>query len=395
MTIDPYGAFVREVDVAVAGVADGPLSGLTFGAKDLFDVEGFVTGAGSPEWRESHGPAAKNAAAVQMLLDAGASLAGKTQTDEMAFSLNGENSHYGTPTNPAAPERIPGGSSSGSAVSVASALVDFSIGTDTGGSVRIPASYCGIYGIRPTHGAVPIEGVVPLAPSLDTVGWFARSADMLRRVGSVLLPPAGTPRPPSRIVVLSDAFRITEEETGEVVRRKLDAMAERLPPMEEVTLPLALFDEWLIHFESAQFYEVWQSHGDWITRENPALGPGIKERFERCAEMPIGAYSAAQRFRERAREAMAGVVPQGTIMVLPTSPAPPLHLNLSPEVAAEARAQRLKLLCLAGLCGMPQVSVPAGQVGGAPVGLSFVAAPGEDRNLLAFVTWQKQALERS
>ena len=169
---DPFGAFIKNEDIRIPEAATGPLEGLTFAVKDNFDIKGHVTGAGNPDWLRSHEPAASTAPAVQMLLEAGASLVNKTIMDELAFSLNGENIHYGTPVNPAAPNRIPGGSSSGSASATAGRLVDFALGTDTSGSVRVPASYCGLFGIRTTHGAISTQGVVPLAPSFDTVGWF-------------------------------------------------------------------------------------------------------------------------------------------------------------------------------------------------------------------------------
>src|SRR5262245_20127130 len=173
---DPSGAFCQHVDVRLAGTTTGPLAGLTFAAKDLFDIAGSRVCAGNPDWLRTHAPAEKTAPAVQILLGAGATLVGKTLTDELAFSMSGENIHYGTPLNPAAPDRIPGGSSSGSASATASKLVDFALGTDTSGSIRVPASYCGLFSMRPTHGRISCQGVVPLAPSFDTIGWFARDA---------------------------------------------------------------------------------------------------------------------------------------------------------------------------------------------------------------------------
>ena len=181
---DPYNAFCRHNHVELEG-APGPLRGLTFAVKDVFDIAGHRTGNGNPVWLETHPPATRTASAVERVLAAGASMVGKTHTDELAYSLNGENVHYGTPINPRSPGRIPGGSSSGSAVAVAGSLVDFALGSDCGGSVRLPASYCGIYGIRTTHGLVPADGVVDLAKSFDTVGWFARDATMMLRVGDV------------------------------------------------------------------------------------------------------------------------------------------------------------------------------------------------------------------
>jgi len=192
---DTVGAFCRHTHVALPGAPTGPLAGLTFGLKDLFDVAGHRTGFGSPDWLATQPPAHAHAAVLTALLTAGASLSGRTHTEEMAFSLTGENAHYGTPVNPAAPGRVPGGSSSGSASAVAAGLVDVAIGSDTGGSVRAPASYCGVYGIRPTHGAVSLAGACPLAPSFDTAGWFARDAARLARVvRCCCLRPRGTRR---------------------------------------------------------------------------------------------------------------------------------------------------------------------------------------------------------
>ena len=202
---DPLGAFCRHVDIRVDGATVGPLAGLTFAAKDIYDVGGHTCCCGNPDWLATHPPAERTATAVTALLAAGATLVGKTLTDELAFSLNGENDHYGTPVNPAAPDRIPGGSSNGSASAVAGELVDTALGSDTGGSVRAPASYCGIYGIRTSHGAIPLDGVMPLAPSFDTVGWFARDAEMLERVGGVLLGD-GAATPPRRLLYVEDAF---------------------------------------------------------------------------------------------------------------------------------------------------------------------------------------------
>src|SRR6187401_2279204 len=176
---DTLGAFCRHTHVALAGAAQGPLAGLTFGLKDIYDIAGHKTGFGSPDWLGTHEVASRTASVATRLLGAGATMVGKTHTEEMAFSLTGKNAHYGTPLNPAAPGRIPGGSSSGSASAVAGHLVDFAIGSDTGGSVRAPASFCGIYGIRPTHGRIALDGVCPLAPMFDTCGWFARDPEML------------------------------------------------------------------------------------------------------------------------------------------------------------------------------------------------------------------------
>ena len=203
---DTLGAFCRHTHVAVDGAATGPLRGTTFGVKDLYHIAGHRAGFGNPTWFETHPPAQRTAVAVQRLLDAGARMVGKTQTDELAYSLNGENRHYGTPINPIAPARVPGGSSSGSASAVAGNLVDFALGSDTGGSVRVPASYCGVIGMRVTHGTVPLDGAIPFAPSFDTAGWFARDAALFERVGRVLLADSAPASKPGRLLVAADAF---------------------------------------------------------------------------------------------------------------------------------------------------------------------------------------------
>ncbi|MDB5398517.1 MAG: glutamyl-tRNA amidotransferase, partial [Rhodopila sp.] len=164
-------AFVPGARCQVAGAATGPLAGMGFAVKDLIDVAGVPTGGGNPDWPRYYPTPEKHAWVVQRLLGAGASVIGKTITDEVSLGILGENAHDGTPLNPAAPDRVPGGSSSGSASAVAAGICDFALGTDSGGSVRVPASFCGLYGIRPTHGRMDFSGITVQSPSADTCGW--------------------------------------------------------------------------------------------------------------------------------------------------------------------------------------------------------------------------------
>src|SRR3954465_14435271 len=203
---DTLNAFVDHGRVEIQTTLDGPLAGRSFALKDVYDLADVPTAAGSPEWRATHPVPTQSSPLAERLLAAGARLVGKSHTDELAWSLNGENAHYGTPINPAAHGRIPGGSSSGSAAETAGALVDFAIGSDTGGSVRLPASYCGVYGIRTTHGRIPLDGAVPLAPSYDTAGWFARTPEIMAEVGKVLLDGARAPRTVKKVLVARDLF---------------------------------------------------------------------------------------------------------------------------------------------------------------------------------------------
>ena len=204
-------AFVpHDLRSPIKGAAAGPLEGLTCVVKDMFDIIGEVAGAGSPTWLADHAPATTNADAIARILNAGASITGKTICDEFFYSILGINSHYGSPINPRTPDRIPGGSSSGSATAVASGAADFAIGSDTGGSIRIPATVNGIYGIRTTHGRVSPRGALPLAETFDTIGWFTASAGLLRKIGPILLQGKPSPAPVTNIVHASDVIALAD-----------------------------------------------------------------------------------------------------------------------------------------------------------------------------------------
>lgn len=277
---DPLGAFCRDNHAALAGSGAGPLAGLTFGAKDLFHIAGARTGFGQPDWLRTHAPATQTAVAVERLLAAGADMVGKTFTDELAYSLTGENVHYGTPVNTAAPDRIPGGSSNGSAAAVAGGLVDFALGSDCGGSVRLPASYCGILGMRPSHGRVSLEGAIPFGPSFDVAGWFARDPEIFEAVGRVLLNDQTTPDPPVRLRYAADAFAMVDGSVTDALAGPVALAADEIGARGTVTVSDENLGAWMEVFRTLQAAEVWTNHGAWVTATRPALGPGVKERFE-------------------------------------------------------------------------------------------------------------------
>ncbi|MGH7248448.1 MAG: amidase, partial [Pseudomonadota bacterium] len=281
---DPYNAFCKHGPVRLGGAAAGPLAGMTFAAKDLFDIAGHVTGGGNPDWLASHAAATRTAPAVQKLLDAGAIMAGKTHTDELSRGIFGENAHHGTPTNPKAPGRVPGGSSSGSAVAVAGNLVDFALGTDTGGSVRVPASFCGIYGLRPSHGRLPFEGVLPQAPSFDTIGFFARTPDLLALIANVLLgiDAARAPRV-RRLIVAEDAFAAAEAEVRAALAPAVDRLAQMVGRCERRPLSAVPPSEWLRHQAVLQGREAWATFGNWIDTHNPRFAFEVADTFLRGA----------------------------------------------------------------------------------------------------------------
>lgn len=444
--VDPLGAFVDETEVPATPASSGDgapraLESLRYAVKDIFQIEGRVTGFGSPAWAETHKPARKTARAVAMLADAGATCVGVTHMDEFAYSVSGENAHYGTPRNPAAPGRIPGGSSSGSAVAVAASLNDvaFGLGTDSGGSVRVPAAHCGVFGFRPTHGAVSATGVVKFAPSMDTVGWFARDGETLRKVGDVLLKPrlgkvnVGKVRSsdendrdafsalPTKLLVLEDAMALSDPASQCGVASLCAALEDVFPPGQISRLDLGKhllvlcpslrtiqsrlprgsgtgagddvtgLDALRFAFGKLMGGEVWASLGDWYTSrpfsERGDTGPGVRQRMDdasKVADDPTSLEICAKA-REEARFALGTLLDGASdaAMALPTTPSAPPIVGADDASQDAWRKRTLALTCVCSLVGFPQVTVPlrAEKIDG-PRGVSLVMGPGRDFALL-------------
>lgn len=381
---DRANAFVpHNITEPILGASDGPLAGKTFAVKDLYHIAGRKISNGSPDYYAWTQPETKTSVAVQQLLDAGADIVGITICDEFFYSLSGDNAHYGAPKNLRAPGRMPGGSSSGSAAAMTAELCDFTLGSDTGGSVRIPASFCGLYGNRPTHGRVSLENAHPMAPSFDSAGWFTNDATLFRDIGPVLLDDNGTPGDIARMLVLTDAFDRATPEVRAALEAVLTAAADVLPAGE----PTAVagddtFDVWWDAFRVIQASEVKQTNVPWAKAQNANLGPGIRERFAMAAAITDDETAAANAVRDRVRARLATLATPGTILCLPTAPviAPPL--DASGEDLEFFRANTMALTCIAGHTGLPQVTVPAAEVDGCPIGLSFIAWAGGDEALL-------------
>ena len=380
---DDIGAFVPGPRVRIDGRADGPLQGLTFAAKDLFDVAGVPTGGGNHDWPTGRPVPTRHSWAVQTLLDAAATLIGKTVTDEVSLGILGENAFDGTPVNARAPGRVPGGSSSGSAAAVAAGLCDTALGTDTGGSVRVPASFCGLYGIRPTHGRIDLAGMMPQAPTSDTTGWFARDAATFARVSSVMLGEAIPDALPNNLVIAVDAFGFADAD----VAAALQPMVKRLEALvgsgrEEVMAPPGL-SVWARAQRTLQPVEAYNTFRDWLDERNPRFAFSVARGLVLGSAIPASEQAWANLMRQEARGRMAWLLPPGTILCLPTTPFP-----------APLRGQRLSVLdpmrdritCLCaqgGLAGHPQVSLPGATIDGLPVGLSIIGPRGSDATLVA------------
>jgi amidase len=380
---DPARAFVPYPAVPVPHAASGPLSGLTFAAKDLFDVAGYPTGGGSPHVLALSGIKSRTAPTVQRLLDAGARFVGKTHTDELAFSMNGKNAHFGTPVNGAAPDRIPGGSSSGSASAVSHGLCDFALGTDTGGSVRAPANHCGLFGIRPTHGRVSLEACLDLAPTFDSCGYFAREGDLFIRVGEVLLGPDPAPLPAGpRLFLAADAFAMLDTEVRGALAPAVKQVETELGAATLVEVANEGFEPLYWAFRYIQGRQAWDSDGALIERFQPPLGPGVAERFAFSKNVTDAQVAEAEGTRSRFRQRLGDLLGANGVLLLPTMPDIAPLLSESEAALDGYRNRALNLLSLAGLAGFPQVSIPVVRRLEAPLGLSVLGPAGCDLSLV-------------
>lgn len=361
----------------------GPLEGVTLAIKDVIDFAGVPTGAGNPAFLAAAEPAREHAVALSRLLDAGAQAIGKSHTDELAFSLAGTNVHYGTPLNPGAPGRVPGGSSSGSAAAVAGGLAQIALGTDTGGRLECPPRTAAF-----TVCALLTRG----SPWPACSHWRPRSTP-----AACSRPPARcsnaapcacwaqrAPTPPTSLVLGADLMAEADGPVTEAVRQAAERLARRLAvPLTSVQFAERRLEDWLAAFRGRQLVEAWRAHGEWIDAWRPPLGPGVAARFaaaratpEREA-LPAGAAAAA------VLEALERVLPSGGALVMPSAATVAPWPELAEPVKADLRRRTMRLTCVAGLAGAPAVSLPLASVGGLPVGLCLLARPGEDERLLA------------
>lgn len=365
---------------------EGDLSGLHFVFKDLFDVEGYVTGAGNPSWLKTHSKARSTSPVISGLLSHGAECVGRVQTDELAYSLNGQNIHYGTPVNPKAPDCIPGGSSSGSAVSVAGGDADFAIGTDTGGSVRVPASYCGIFGLRPTLGKFSLTAAFELSKSFDTAGLFARHLSVLKNVYQALsnthedaysktIACAVSLNDPSYVVRVSEFSDAVKKQGIELLEMKDDVLLADLDYLSKL-------------FRTIQGYEIIQKHGSWLSDNESSIDPAIADRVCWSRSIRREEYEQGLAEREIFRTAfLARLAEYGGVLLLPTTPAGPPRLNMVASELAEYRSKLMGLTAIAGLSGCPQLHIPMLGMEDGPCGVSLLGLPDTELTLINTATY--------
>lgn len=384
--LDPLNAFIEMAPTEITAETSklsGALFGTTLAVKDIFDVKGTRTGCGNPQILQQAKPATSNAYVVQSLLDNGADYIGKTLTDELAFSLMGQNSHYPFPINPAAPDRVTGGSSCGSVAAVAGNLADIALGSDTGGSIRAPASFCGIVGLRTTHGRISLEGSMSLAPSLDTAGWFAKDISLYEKVGDVLLNSDSHKGNLTDLIFSPelDALMLGEEEKS-AYKKMLADVAPHFGSLSPAPKPNASFDDLYICFRQIQGAEAWKVHGEWISSGERNLGPGVKDRFEYGAQITPDMVATQTQLRDQFRYQLADMLGENKILVLPTVPGAAPKADLDFASLQSYREQALRLLLWSGLSGFPQITLPLGTVHNAPFGISLLGPKGSDKALI-------------
>ena len=357
----------------------GPLDGVRLAVKDLIDVGGATTGGGNPHWHDTHAAAVDDASCVTALRAGGARVMGKTISDELAFSLEGESAFYGTPRHPLDPDRLPGGSSSGSAAAVAWKEADLALGTDTGGSVRVPASFCGVAAMRPTHGRVSLAGVLPFAPSYDTVGWFARDAPLLRDAGHILLgSPQAQARQPLRLRIAYDAIALADAQ----VQDALLAWSERSGVTQGASAFEGDWRTWQQAYSTLQGLEIQAELGPWIQKQQPAFGRAIAPRFEQALALDPALQPVWTRWREQVTHRLLQRLAPGEAWLIPAAPCVALPRWADAAERGGFYERALALGAIAGHAGLPQVTLPLASAGGLPVGVSFIAAPDQDEGLL-------------
>ena len=381
LTNDLYQAFMPYPHSPLLHAAQGPLHGLSFAVKDLFDVVGYPTSAGQPHMLALSGIKTSTAPLVQQFLDAGAQFVGKTVTDELAFSLNGQNAHFGCPLNGADPRRLSGGSSSGSASAVSNGVCDFALGTDTGGSIRAPASHNGLFGLRPTHGRIGMAGSHALAPSLDAPGWFARDLGVFTRVSEVVLSEPVSAKP-VRLVLGQEWWDLLTPEVQAALEPALAMLERALGKIARASVLDRSFEELTLAFRQTQGWEAWQVNGEFIRRYKPMLGPGVAQRFEWSSQVTHDQYLHAQTVRASLKQHLSQLLSSDTVLVLPSMPDCAPMISQPESELENYRAASLKLLSVAGLCGFPQINLPLVQHQGAPLGISLLGLNNSDALLV-------------
>ncbi|CAN8256794.1 unnamed protein product [Cochlearia groenlandica] len=411
---EDFGAFLDRFELLPFPPPPPPaakqsLSGLTFSISDSFDVKDYITGFGSPQWKKTHEAAEKTAVVVTTLLKNGATCVAKTIMEEMGFGITGENKHYGTPINPLMPSNVPGGCSSGSAVSVGAELVDFALGIDTTGGVRIPASFCGILGFRPSQGTVSSVGVLPNSQSLETVGWFARDPSVLCQVGHALLNLSAVTHKRQRSFIFADDLfefsDIPKQKSVHVVRKAIENLpgyqtpkhmnvgkyvASSVPSLAEFCEQsgksqnsASALKSLAAVMLSIQRHEFKTNHEEWSQACRSFLGPRFSNDVAAALKSRHESIKSLYRVKTEMRATIQSLLKEDGILVIPTVADPPPKLNTKNKNSLNEFLDRsYALSSIASMSGCCQVTIPLGKHGECPISVSFLTYYGGDKFLL-------------
>lgn len=387
---EPANAAAEAADArAKAGISLGVLDGTIMTIKDLFDVAGEVTRAGSKALADDAKPAAVDAPVVRRLRAAGAVIVAKTNMSEFAYSGIGANPHFGTPGNPADRQRVPGGSSSGAAVAAADGMCEIAIGTDTGGSCRIPGALCGIVGYKPSRQRIPTDGAFPLSYSIDSIGPIARSVEACARADSVMAGENFVPLDPAPLAGLrvGVAQGAPLENLDETVAKRFSDAIGRLKQagarMSEETLSL-LGDMTQVNSKGGvQPAEAFTVHRELLSRRADAIDQNIRARLERARNISAADYIDMVRQRAGLIRAMDMRLADLDVLAMPTTPivAPTMREVASPDEFARKNAMLLRNTVIANFFDLCAISIPLPRDGGLPTGLMLVARNGQDHRL--------------
>jgi amidase len=372
----------------LAGSSSGVLAGRTFVAKDLFAVAGHTSSFGHPGWRETHAPSEVTAAALEKLTDAGASMLGLAKLDQLAYSLIGNAGEGEPPLNSLYVDRFTGGSSSGTASAVAGGLCDFGLGSDTAGSIRVPAASCGLFAIRPTHGAIDASGAIALASPFDVVGILAREPLLLRDAFGVLA--AREPRRLAsleRVLLPVDCLASIDAEQAQAIRGLADLLGERLGvEIGETSLARFSNDSVADLFARLQAREIWATHSAWILANRRSLAPDVQARLERAEllsrssekekEADVRAWERYRRDYDRAAEG-------ATAILVPVMAGLPPRRDASAGELLEFRSGSFRWTAPSSLSGGAQVVLPVRHgASHRTYGVGLLGARGQDASLL-------------
>ena len=359
---------------------NGNLKNLKFVLKDMCDVKNIKTSCGNPDFYKACEPAKKHAEFLSNILSEGAILEGITICDEFFYSVIGENSHYGTPKNLNAPNCVPGGSSSGSAAALTTDLFDFSIGSDTGGSVRVPASFCGLLGIRPTHGRINANGVYPMAPSFDTIGWFSNNIKTFQKIGEVLLNKNENENITfNQFVIAEDLLELVDTD----IKNQFNSYYKELHPnIKHIRLSKFSKSEIADNFRILQAGEIKEHVIPWIEKNKPKISLEINSRIEMASEISPLEIDAAKTFRQEIISEINNSLPEGDIAIFPTTPFSAPKCGQSDQDLGSDRKKIMEMTSIAGMTSRPQISIPKFKGKTGPVGISILGWQNSDEILL-------------